>query len=99
MSGHLHPAVRDVAATGAVGVAAGAAIMGVGAVVDSTGVVLLVAAVAVGVAALITPLRMPRAVREVLEELRPAPEAPIDEGIGRAVWWSVPVLAAGLGGA
>ena len=38
-----------------------------------------------------------RAAREVLEELRPAPDAPVDEGIGRAVWWTLPLIAAGLG--
>jgi uncharacterized membrane protein len=97
MSDRLHPAVRDVAATGAVSAGAGVAVLAVALAVDTPAQALLIAAVAIVVAAVLAPLRMPRGVREILTELRPAPELPVDEGLSRAVWWSVPVIAAGVG--
>jgi hypothetical protein len=97
MDDPLHPAVRDVAATGAIGAVAGLTVLGVAAAVDSAAGALLVAAGALVVVAILTPLRLPRAVREIFEEVREAPDARVDEGLSRAVWWTIPLLAVGLG--
>jgi hypothetical protein len=92
VSHDLHPAVRDVAASGAVSAGAGVVVL----VVGSPAAALLGAVIALFVVAVVTGLRMPRAAREILLELRAAPEAPVDEGLSRAVWWSVAIGAAGL---
>jgi hypothetical protein len=97
MDDPLHPAVRDVAATGALGVAVGAAVLAVAAAAGSAPEALLGAAGALVVVAIATPLRLPRTVRDIFAEVREAPDARVDEGLSRAVWWSLPILAAGLG--
>jgi uncharacterized membrane protein len=93
VSDALHPAVRDVAATGAVSAVAGAAVLAFGSAAE----VLLTAAIVFAVVGILALVRLPGSARDILEELGPAPEEPVDEGIGRAVWWSVPVVAAGIG--
>jgi hypothetical protein len=93
MSDALHPAVRDIAAAGGVCAAAGAAVFGLGLALHpaadalGNGVAVLVGA------AVITPFRAPKDARLIVSELRAAPEAPVDEGFGAAVWWMAPVLA------
>jgi hypothetical protein len=93
VSDALHPAVRDIAAAGAATAVAGAAVLALGLALDPAGNALgNGAAVLVG-AAVVTPFRAPKDARLMVSELRAAPEAPVDEGLGRAVWWTVPVLA------
>jgi hypothetical protein len=94
---HLHPAVRDVAAGGAVSAGVGAAVLAAALTVDPPGVVLLAAGLAIAIVGVMAPLRMPGTVREILTELRAAPAARVDEGLSRAVWWSLPLSAVGLG--
>jgi hypothetical protein len=82
-----------------VSVVAGAAVLAVGLAVDSVAEVVVTAGLIVAVAVVMARIRLPRSVRDILEELRPAPVAPVDEGLSRAVWWTVPVIASALGAA
>ena len=97
MDESLHPAVRDIAAVGALSAVAGAVVIALGFVVDPPGGVLANLAVFLVATVVVAPLRTPaglKALRQIVDELRAAPEAAIDEGLGRPVWWTVPFLAA-----
>jgi hypothetical protein len=51
---------------------------------------------------IVAPLRGPKGlkgVKQIVRELRPAPEEPVDRGLSPAVWWSIPTLAVIVAGA
>jgi hypothetical protein len=92
---HLHPAVRDIAMVGAVSAAAGAVIFGLGLSVDPGDPLENLVAFLAGTA-IATSLSMPRGLKglnQIVDELQPAPEEPVDRGLSPAVWWSIPILA------
>lgn len=93
MSDALHPAVRDIAAAGAVTAAAGAAVLALGVVLGPSGDALGNGVALLVGAAVVAPFRAPKDARQIVSELRAAPDAAVDEGLGPAVWWTVPLLA------
>jgi hypothetical protein len=95
----LHPAVRDIAATGWVCALAGAAVLAVAAAVGRPGDVFTPAAACLIAWAVIGPFTVFRQARRIVEEAGEAPPAPVARRPSPAVWSLAPQLVVLAGAA
>jgi len=89
----LHPAVRDIAATGWIFAVAGVAIIAAGVAVDDPGDVLTSAAACLIGWAIAAPFVVFRQARAILAEAGDALSAPVARRPSWAVWSALPTLA------